>query len=116
MFAYPPRLGPAPRQRARRGARLPRFAAVLAAAACGLMAPAAAGPAAFALPIPAGRDGGTAPVAPVPATTVRVVTAGGMAGWPVTLIAVGAALAAAVAAVLLGRARATRRTVPSPTA
>ena len=81
MFAYPPRQGPAPRTAARKaGARLRRFAAVLAAVACGLVASAAVVPAAFAIPIPVGGDGGTAPVAPVPATIVRVVTAGGMAG------------------------------------
>jgi hypothetical protein len=46
---------------------------------------------------------GTSPVAPVPATTVRVITTGGLAGWQVTLIALRAALAAAAAAVLLDR-------------
>jgi hypothetical protein len=39
-----------------------------------------------------------------------VVTAGGMAGWQIALIAVGAALAAAIAAVVLDRARAARKT------
>jgi hypothetical protein len=48
--------------------------------------------------------GGT-PVAP----TVRVVTENGMPGWQITLIALGAALVAATAAVLLDRARAARR-------
>ena len=52
----------------------------------------------------------------VPATTVRVVGAGGMAGWQITLIAAGAAVAAAVAAVALDRARAARRAAPAPTA
>ena len=36
-----------------------------------------------------------------------------MAGWQITLIAVGAALVAATAAVLLDRARAARRSVPA---
>jgi hypothetical protein len=62
---------------------------------------------------PAGYVGdpyiGTAPVAPVPATTVRVINTGGMPGWQITLIAIGAALLAATVAVLLDRARATRR-------
>ena len=40
-----------------------------------------------------------------PAPAVRVVTAGGMAGWQITLIALGAALVAAAAAVVLDRAR-----------
>jgi hypothetical protein len=38
-----------------------------------------------------------------------VITAGGMPGWQITLIAVAAALVAATAAVLLDRARAGRR-------
>ena len=39
------------------------------------------------------------------AATVRVVTTGGMAGWQITLIALGAALIAAAAAVLADRAQ-----------
>jgi hypothetical protein len=50
----------------------------------------------------------------VPATTVRVVSTGGMAGWQITLIAAGAAVAAAVAAVVLDRARAARRAGTAP--
>ena len=41
--------------------------------------------------------------------TTRIVVTGGMPGWQITLIAVGAALAAAVLAVLADRARAARR-------
>ena len=53
---------------------------------------------------------GTPLVAPQPRlTVVHTVLAGGMAGWQVTLIAVGAALLAAVVAVLADRARAERR-------
>ncbi|HEY7879932.1 MAG TPA: hypothetical protein VID31_03760 [Streptosporangiaceae bacterium] len=93
------------------GARLGQLATVLAAVIVGLLASAAAVPAAFAgtdpIPDPAGYIGdpyiGTSPVAPVPATTVRVITAGGLAGWQITLIVLGAALAAAAAAVLLDR-------------
>ena len=85
------------------GVRLGRLAAVIA----GLLASAAAATAAFANPIPVG-DRGTIPTIPVPAT-VRVITAGGMAGWQITLIALGAALAAAAAAVLLDRKLADRR-------
>jgi len=44
-----------------------------------------------------------------------VVTAGGMAGWQITLIALGAGLLAAAAAVLLDRARAARRTASATT-
>jgi hypothetical protein len=88
-----------------------RLAGVLAAVIAGLLASAAAATAAFANPIPVG-DGG-ASVAPVPATTVRVITSGGMAGWQITLIAIGAALLAAAVAVLLDRARSARRNAVS---
>jgi hypothetical protein len=40
---------------------------------------------------------------------VRTVVTGGMPGWQITLIAVGAALLAATLAVLADRARASRR-------
>jgi hypothetical protein len=90
------------------GARLARLATVLAAVIAGLLASAAAATAAFANPVPYG-DGGTIPIAPVPAATTGVITTGGMAGWQVALIAVGAALAAAAAAVLLDRKLAGRR-------
>jgi hypothetical protein len=40
----------------------------------------------------------------------RTVVVGGMPGWQIALIAVGAALLAATVAVLLDRARASRRT------
>ena len=94
-----------------------RLASVLAGLAGVLLASAAAVPAAFAgtnpIPDPAGYIGdpyiGTTPVAPVPATTVHVISIGGMPGWQITLIAIGAALLAATVAVLLDRARATRR-------
>ncbi len=89
------------------GARLGRLATALAAVIGGLLASVTAATAAFATPVPVGDGGG--PVAPVPATTVRVISAGGMAGWQITLIAVAAALAAATAAVILDRARASRR-------
>ena len=97
--------------------RIRRLASVLAGLAGVLLASAAAVPAAFAgtnpIPDPAGYIGdpyiGTSPVAPVPATAVHVINTGGMPGWQITLIAIGAALLAATVAVLLDRARATRR-------
>lgn len=106
------------------GARLGRLATVLAAVIAGLLASAAAVPAAFAgtdpIPDPAGYIGdpyiGTSPVAPVPATTVRVITTGGLAGWQIALIALGAALAAAAAAVLLDRKLASRHGATATTA
>jgi hypothetical protein len=92
-------------------ARLGRLAVALAVITCaGLLTAASASAAPVVIPIP---PGGPA----VPAPAVRVVTAGGMAGWQITLIAVGAALAAAIAAVMPDRARAARKAataVPSP--
>ena len=93
------------------------LASVLAGLAGALLASAAAVPAALAgtnpIPDPPGYIGdpyiGTAPVAPVPATTVHVISTGGMPGWQITLIVIGAVLLAATIAVLLARARATRR-------
>ena len=106
MSAHPPRLGPY-RQ---------RLAAVLTALTCALLASAAVVPAAFARTLP---DGGPpyapAPTAPVGATSVQVVTAGGMPGWQIALIAVGAAILGALLAVLLDRARSARR-LPATTA
>ena len=71
----------------------------------------ASAPAAFAMrvPPPGGTPGNPvkhAQIIPVPTHTVVV---GGMPGWQITLITVGAALAAAVLAVLLDRMLAARR-------
>jgi hypothetical protein len=62
----------------------------------------ATGTAALAMEVP--PAGALAP-APPPLATV----AGGMPGWQITLIAVGAAVAAAVLAVVADRARSARR-------
>jgi len=55
------------------------------------------------------------PPVTVPAQIHTVVT-GGMPGWQITLIAVGAALLTAALAVLLDRARTARRHAPVSTA
>jgi hypothetical protein len=65
----------------------------------------AAAPAANASNWPHPGDGGPAGTH----TTVRVITAGGMPGWQITLIVIGAALAAATVAVLIDCARAARK-------
>lgn len=89
-----------------------RCLGVLATLGGALLAFAAAGPAALAnLPPP---DPGPAGV--VPAPVVGTVVAGGMPGWQIALIAAGAALFAAVAAVMADRARAARRQVTAPSA
>jgi hypothetical protein len=89
------------------GAWLRRITAALAAVTGGVLAWAAAVPAASAasipVPVPVGAYG------PVPAAPIRVIAAGGMPGWQITLIAVAAALVAGTAAVFLDRARAGRR-------
>jgi hypothetical protein len=83
-----------------------RFAAVLAGVACALLASAALAAPSFAMvPHP------SAPAVAPPALVTATVVAGGMPGWQITLIAVGAALLTATAAVFLDRARAARRNV-----
>ncbi len=92
--------------------RIQRCLGVLATLGGALLALAAAAPAALAsLPPP---DPGPAGV--VPAPVVGTVVAGGMPGWQIALIAAGAALFAAVAAVMADRARAARRHVTAPSA
>ena len=101
------------------GGRIRRFGAVLAAAISGLLAFAAIAPAAMAMQVPVPDSGGgasgvtqvpaTTGVGPAPVPTVRVIAMGGMAGWQIALIAFGAALVAAGAAVLLYRALTARK-------
>jgi hypothetical protein len=87
-----------------------RLAGVLAALAAALLAAATAAPAAFAVPAP--PVGGGETVAPPPAA--QIVVAGGMPGWQIALIAIGAAILAAAAAVFLDRARTGRRHQAAP--
>ena len=84
-----------------------RFAGVLAGLVTTLLALGAAAPAARAMI----HDPGGGPEVQ-PAT--QVVVTGGMPGWQITLIAAGAALVAAVLAVLADRARAARRHMAVP--
>jgi hypothetical protein len=88
-----------------------RFGVVVTALG-GVLAFGAAAPAAFAtLPPPEpGRTGDTAPA------VIHTVIVGGMPGEKIILIAPAAAALAAVAAVLLDRARATRRHMTAPDA
>jgi hypothetical protein len=108
---------------------LRRLAAALAALASALLAFAAAAPAAFASgqppplpPIrekhpfpPPGHFVGPVYKVPVP-VPVHTVVIGGMPGWQITLIAIGAALLAATAAVVVYRAWTTRRKPVTATA
>ena len=110
MSALIPRRGPPPRTATRQAAaRLRRLAAALAALTCALLASAAIIPAAWAVNVipPGGGDA----VMPVQG----VATQGGMAGWQIIVIALGAALIAATAAVFLDRALAARRSASATT-
>ena len=107
MFTYLSRRGTRPRT----ATRLRRITAALAVVTGGLLAWAAAVPAASAatmvFPGPGGAYG---PVpATAPAAPVQVLAAGGMPGWQITLIALAAALVAATAAVFVDRTRESRR-------
>jgi hypothetical protein len=115
---------------------LRRLAAALTALAGAWLGLAFAAPAAFAIgpPPPVGPGGYIIPTAEPPGWTrhhplpyghwtgpvhqapVHTVVAGGMPGWQIALIAAAAALLAAVLAVLLDRARATRRHITAPAA
>lgn len=83
--------------------RIRRLAVLLAGLASVLMASCIAVPAAFARIQP--PSGGLGSPPPTPAPQAHVVISGGMPGWQITMIAVGAALAAAVVAVILDRSR-----------
>jgi hypothetical protein len=113
-----------------------RFAVTVAGLASALVAFAAAAPAALAsggpVPIPPPIREKHPPLPPpghvvgpvlnpnragYPSIShVHTVVIGGMPGWQITLIALGAALAAAVVAVLFDRARAARRHVTAAAA
>jgi hypothetical protein len=121
MFAPLPRQRLQPRAAARNAAaRLRRLAALLASAcallasACALLALAAASPA-MAMTVSRPHYGQPVPVPPaqVPAP-IHTVTAAGMPGWQIMLIAGGAAALAALLAVTADRARAARRHMTAP--
>ena len=87
--------------------RVRRLAGVLAGA---LLALAATAPAALAInrPLPDGRPS-FVPTIPATSPAAAAVAAGGMPGWQIALIAIGAALVAATVAVILDRALAARK-------
>jgi hypothetical protein len=98
------------------GSRLSRLAAVLSTVIGGLFAVAAAGPAAFARPVPPPGGSWATSVTPVVPATVQALGTGGMAGWQVALIAIGAAVVAAAAAIVLDRMLIRRRGVTAASA
>jgi hypothetical protein len=79
--------------------RIRRLAAILAGLAGALLAVAAVAPAALADPFPPRPPGWDKhPPLPPPGAGIHVVVVGGMPGWQIALIAIGAALLAATAA------------------
>jgi hypothetical protein len=107
MYAQFPRR-PAQQYAARKpGTLLRRLAGVLAALTCALLAPVAIAPTAFAMNIPADFSGGHL-------SHGSTSPAVGMAGWQITLIALGAALVAAVVTLVLDRVLTARRPAPLP--
>jgi hypothetical protein len=100
----------------RAGPRLGRPVAVAAVVTCALLSFARAAFASIPVPPPGGQYGSAAGS---PNTITRVITTGGMPGWQITLIALGAALVAAAAAVILaswsGQPQPAGSTPPTPT-
>ena len=96
-----------------------RLAGVVAGLATAGLAAALTAPAALAVQVP--PPGETSGDSPPLVIQTRTVVEGGMPGWQIALIVVGAAVAAAVLAVLADRARLARRqpattvTAPAPT-
>ena len=91
--------------------RVRRIAAVLGAFAASVLALVTGATAAFAYPDPP-MGGPAAPVQPQP--QVHTIITGGMPGWQITLIAIGAALFAAALAVTLDRAHTAHRQLTAP--
>ena len=100
-----------------------RTASVVVAICSSLLSFALFAPSAFALMVnfPSYANGrapspaGTQPAVSQPhPTVVHTVVTSGMAGWLITLIAVGAALLAATVAVFMDRARAAHRRLTVP--
>jgi len=92
--------------------RIRRFAAVLPGLAGALVAFGATPAFAVHVPPPGSGSGSgvsTSPVGTTAPVEVHTVVVGGMPGWQITLIAIVAALLAATVAVLLDRARGSRR-------
>ena len=92
-----------------------RLVGVLAGLAAALAAAVAGASTAFAATgtYPPPEPVSPGPVAPAVVAHTNAVVTGGMAGWQIALIAVGAAVLGAVLAVLADRALATRRHRPA---
>jgi hypothetical protein len=86
-----------------------RLTAALAGLAGALLACAAVAPAALAQPFPPRPPGWDKHPPPPQPAGIHAVVAGGMPGWQIALIAIGAALLAATIAVRVDRGRAAHR-------
>jgi hypothetical protein len=86
-----------------------RSGAVLAGLAAAVLVAFGATPAFATIPVPDPGAGYVGPVSTTPQIQVPTIVAGGMPGWQIALIAVGAALLAAAVAVLADRALTARR-------
>lgn len=94
-----------------------RLVGALAGLAVALVAAVAGAPAAFARTgPPPGPLSRYEPVAPAVSAHTHAAVTGGVAGWQIALIAVGAAIVGAIVAVLVDRARAARRQLPATAA
>jgi hypothetical protein len=94
--------------------RIRRVAATFTGLALAWLGLAAAAPAAFARLVPDPGAGYVAPASVPVQVQYRTVVVGGMPGWQIALIAVGAALIAAALAVLAYRTLAAhRKTAPT---
>jgi hypothetical protein len=91
-----------------------RVAVLLTGLAGAILMSASVTPAAFAYIVP--PSGGGPGTVKGPPLHPQAIASGGMAGWQITLIAVGAAVTAAVIAVILDRSRAARRHMTHATA
>ncbi len=90
--------------------RIRRIAAILSGLATSVLVALTATTAASAYVVPA--PGG--PAAPVQPPRVHTIVTGGMPGWQIALITIGAAIAAAALAVTLDRARTAHRQLTAP--
>jgi hypothetical protein len=87
-----------------------RTAAVLGTFAASILVALTGATAAFAYDVP--PPGG--PAGPVQPPRVHTIVTGGMPGWQIALIAIGAAIFAAALAVTLDRAHTTHRQLTTP--
>lgn len=93
--------------------RIRWIAAILGSLVAGVLVAITGTTAALAYPVP--PPGG--PAGPVhPPLRVHTIVTGGMPGWQIALIAIGAALAAAAVAVTLDRVRTAHRQLTMPPA